>query len=153
MAYYSLVQSHITYGILAWGHSGVRHRIFGLQRRVVRLIAGIGYTADCKECFTELRILTVPSLYVYACLKYFFKNGRDSVRHSDIHKYNTRNKDAYVMPTARLAGTVNSAEYDARKLFNALPTEITQLRFDDFKLRVREILIGRALYSIEDFFS
>ena len=68
------------------------------------MIAGIGYTADCKEYFTGLKILTVPSLYVYACLKYFFKNRRDSVKHSNIHKYDTRNKDAYVMPTRGLRG-------------------------------------------------
>ena len=58
------------YGILLWGHSPVLGRIFGIQRRVVRVLSGLGYQDDCRISFSELNIMTVPSLYIYECLKY-----------------------------------------------------------------------------------
>lgn len=41
-AYYSLVNSHLSYTILSWGHSPGSSRLFRLQRRAVRILEGLG---------------------------------------------------------------------------------------------------------------
>jgi hypothetical protein len=49
IAYYSLINCHLEYCVLVWGHSSSRHRLFQLQRRSVRIIANIGYRDDCRQ--------------------------------------------------------------------------------------------------------
>jgi len=67
-AYFAVFHTHISYAILAWGHSAGRHRVFGLQRRAVRVVFGLSYREDCKSAFIDLRVLTVPWLYLFAWL-------------------------------------------------------------------------------------
>jgi ribonuclease P/MRP protein subunit RPP40 len=62
--YFGICESHLVYGLLVWGHTTIRHRLFGLQRKAIRILAGLGYTDDCKVYFTSLNILTLPSLYI-----------------------------------------------------------------------------------------
>lgn len=46
MAYYGLIQSDLIYGILSGGHAAVAKRLFGQQRRAIRVIWGINYKAE-----------------------------------------------------------------------------------------------------------
>ena len=71
MAYHALVQSHISYGIIVWGNSVQPTRIFGLQRRAIRIVDGIKYRDECRNSFRKLSILTLPSLYIYEVLIYY----------------------------------------------------------------------------------
>nr|CAI5847843.1 unnamed protein product [Callosobruchus analis] len=38
-AYFALIHTHISYAILAWGHSSGAHRLFALQRKAIRILA------------------------------------------------------------------------------------------------------------------
>jgi len=40
-AYFTVFHTHISYAIFAWGHSAGRHKVFGLQRRAVRVVSGL----------------------------------------------------------------------------------------------------------------
>ena len=40
-AYFALCHTHISYGLLVWGHSCIRNRIFKMQRKAIRVIAGL----------------------------------------------------------------------------------------------------------------
>ena len=53
-AYFSLIESHMSYGLLGWGHAPQAKRIFALQRRVIRIISGAGYRDDIRHTFAEL---------------------------------------------------------------------------------------------------
>jgi hypothetical protein len=68
--HFALFESAIIYGLLVWGHSYSRNRIFAIQRRVLRILAGLHYREDYKTTFVNLKILTFPSLYIYHCLLY-----------------------------------------------------------------------------------
>jgi hypothetical protein len=69
-AYFALVQSHIDYCIILWGHSGASQRLFRLQRRAIRFIANLSYREECRNHFKKLKVLTLPSLYIYRYLQY-----------------------------------------------------------------------------------
>lgn len=89
-AYHSIFLSHCKYGLLAWGHSPHANRIFGLQRKVLRVIFGMGYRKDVAEVYTKNKLFTIPSLYIYTCLKYVRENLGSYTINSDIHNHNTR---------------------------------------------------------------
>lgn len=82
-AYFAVFHPHISYAILAWGHSSGVRRLFALQRRAVRIMARLGYRDDCREAFASLGILTVPSLYILENL--LVRTEGNFMLHEDIH--------------------------------------------------------------------
>ena len=52
-AYYALFHTVMTYGIMVWGGASQAERIFGMQRKAVRILAGMHYRADCRISFTK----------------------------------------------------------------------------------------------------
>ena len=101
--YYSLFQSHLVFGISAWGGacSSKLVKVFALQKRCIRLLFGINFTFDhsefyetcarvrpfqcldkteenfelenTKPIFNENLILTVHNLYTLSILTETFK--------------------------------------------------------------------------------
>lgn len=66
-AYYACFYSHMSYGIICWGHSSHASTVFRAQRRCIRVIAGLGFAECCRETFKTLGILTLPSIYILQC--------------------------------------------------------------------------------------
>ena len=75
--YYSLFQSHLGYGLTAWGFSKYIDRIAQTQKRAIRVISGLKYNDSTKVAFSELKILTVEQLfkYQYVSLMWDFDHG------------------------------------------------------------------------------
>ena len=73
--YFSMVQSQLQYGILAWVvyHS----RLNELQKRIIRIITQSKYKSHCDSLFKVLELLKIEDLYELNCLKflYNFKKG------------------------------------------------------------------------------
>lgn len=69
MSYFALFHSHINYGTLLWGNSCYADKIFRLQKRAVRIVAGLGFRDHCKPAFKNLKIMPLPSLYILLCHK------------------------------------------------------------------------------------
>nr|CAI5848805.1 unnamed protein product [Callosobruchus analis] len=90
-AYHGYFSSTILNGILIWGHSSHMDRVFRLQRRCIRVMSGLGWRDCCRNKFTELSLLTLPSLYILNCLKHIKANLHRFTYHSDIHDYPSRN--------------------------------------------------------------
>lgn len=153
MAYHSLIESHLRYSILSWGHAPAAKRLFRLQRRVVRVIAGLRYRQDCRGAFVRLKMLTLPSLYIYECLRYVRRNiGQFSLR-SYVHDRSTRNCEEMVVPYHRLSATRTGLSYYAPMFYNCLHNSFRDLSEKEFTARVLKILKSKAFYSIEEFCS
>ena len=58
--YHGIIHSSIKYGIVAWGHCAYCHKMFAPQRRAIRFVF-------------NFQVLTLPSLYIYECLLYAYK--------------------------------------------------------------------------------
>ena len=63
--FHALIQSKISYAILAWGHASHVSRVFALQRRAVRILSGLNYRDSCVDKYIQMRLLSVPSIYIY----------------------------------------------------------------------------------------
>lgn len=73
--YYAQFYSRVKYGIVFWGNSSHILRVFRVQKRIIRTIAGVSRASTCRSFFKKFRVLTVPSLYIYISLKYWCLSG------------------------------------------------------------------------------
>ena len=48
-AYHGYFASTMTFSLINWGHSAHASEVFGLQRRCIRVIAGLGYRDCCRD--------------------------------------------------------------------------------------------------------
>ena len=152
-SYMALFQSHLLYGLLLWGHASIRHEVFALQRRVVRIMCGLKFRDDCRDAFKKLKIMTLPSLFIYQCLLYIRKHIKEFNAHTDIHHHDTRNKDKIYLEAARLTRTQVAHKYHAVHFYNVLPTKYKNLDLNKFKFITKYLLCNGAFYSFEEFVS
>ena len=104
--YFSIFQSHLTYGICVWGNadSSLLQKIYLCQKRAIRNVAGLEFQASTKMVFGELKLLKLGDLFKFnlasvmwdhdhgslpSCFSSLFKNI------SDIHHYETRSSAAH----------------------------------------------------------
>ena len=153
VAYFALFQSHLCYGLLAWGHAASCERVFSVQRRVVRVLDGIAYRDDCRQSFIGLRLLTLPCLYIFECIKYVLNNNdRLSYRyHNDVHNYNTRGSSNIRLDSLRLTRARNATNYYGIKLYNAMDVGVRSLPIKALLKLLKTYLLDKAFYRIDDF--
>lgn len=152
-AYHGLIHSAFSYAILVWGHSAHTKNIFSMQRKAIRVIAGLGYRDDCKHVFKELSILTLPSTYILHCLLYIKENQDTYTRRDLIHNHATRNNKKLNHNFLRLTKTRNGTNYYAIKFFNVLPDNIQKLEYKRFKTVIKKYLLDNAFYDINEYLS
>ena len=152
-AYFALCHSLLSYGIMFWGQAADAHRVFALQRRAVRIIAGLSYREHCKESFRTLKILTFSSTFtLHSTHSLHVKTNLHKYKTgSDFHVYDTRNRECLNIPYFRLTKCQNGPNFLAIKYFNALPVNVKNLPLPTFKKRIKDFLISEAFYSCEEF--
>lgn len=150
-AYFALFHTHLSYALLVWGHSAESSRVFSLQRKALRVLAGLRYRDDCRQAFIHLQILTFPSQYILENLIFIKQSGAHFRSHEDVHNYNTRNKKNLVVPYWRLKRCQSGPGYWSVKFFNALPENIKKLPMKEYKRKIKIILLQNAFYSFDEF--
>lgn len=151
LAYHGYFASNMTYALLGWGHSAHAPDVFRLQRRCVRVIAGLGYRDCCRRQFTEYKILTLPCAYILQCLLYIKRNRSLFIQHDSVHDYPTRHSSNVMPEFFRLGKSRTGTSYYCVKFFNKLPSEVRALDELPFKSRVKNYLINRAFYNFNEF--
>ena len=151
IAFSSLIQCFLRYGILIWGHASCRHYLFSIQRRAIRIVAGLPYRADCRPAFRELNILTFPALFIYECLLYIKQNIHIFDKFGDFHAYNTRTRDKLCLKSIRLTRTQTAHRYFGIKFYNCLPADIKNLNLVKFKKVVKQLLINGVYYDYDEY--
>jgi hypothetical protein len=78
--YYSLIHSHLSYGILAWGNaaqSNLQHTII-LQKRALRIIHNAKFNSHTDPLFQHSRVLKLHDIYEYQSVLFIFDliNGK-----------------------------------------------------------------------------
>nr|CAI5841041.1 unnamed protein product [Callosobruchus analis] len=149
-AYFALCHSLISYGILVWGQGSDWQRVFALQRRAVRIVCSLKYREDCRKNFTDSKILTLPSIYIYEVLMYAkqYLNNENNISKKT---YNTRSTGTLDIPFVRLSKSQKSLKYIGPKYFNILPLHIRSLDLNAYKLTIKQFLIKHAFYSHNEF--
>lgn len=122
------------------------------QKRVIRCLLGLGRRETCREVFGTLRILTVVALYIFELGVNIYKRKHQFIRNSDVHSFNTRQKDRFHISYSRLNVCKNSPSNRGLQIFNSLPGDVRDSNsLSIFKGRLRDLLLKRAVYSVKEF--
>lgn len=160
MLYYANFQSQMLYGIIFWGYGHYSKKIFILQKKAMRVLAGKyrderGFPITCKPFFKDFQILTFPALYILECVSFFVQYPQKVLSFDTIHDHNTRFKNNFCIPSHKTTLFEHNNVYMGSKLFNKLPTTIRVHTNDvkKFKKLTKEFLLNHVIYSVEDFLS
>uniref|UniRef100_A0A1B6HJN6 Reverse transcriptase domain-containing protein n=1 Tax=Homalodisca liturata TaxID=320908 RepID=A0A1B6HJN6_9HEMI len=151
VAYFAFFQSHISYGIVLWGHSNAVNDILLIQKKVVRTISRSSSLEHCKPLFINLKFMTVINLYIFHILVYTKLHITDFNTRQDFHQHNTRGKNKLDLPQHRLVKTGNSFKFNCITFYNKLPASATMTPFNIFKLKISNWLICNPFYSLKEF--
>lgn len=152
LVYFSLVESHIRYGIAFWGNCSNRlfDSVFVIQKRAIRYMCKVGYREHCKPLFLKHKVLTVCCIFIMetACLMH--KKHYDELEYP--RTYPTRQQLQIQLPIPKTALTLNSIIYRSKQIFNHLPVNLRQLGDSKrFRLELKTFLYGKAYYHINEF--
>ena len=127
--YFSMVQSRLTHGILAWGFE--YQRFIKLQKRFLRIISLSNYNAHTKPIFKRLEIITIKNLFDFNCLKFVYncKKGElpdhflkfRCVQRASIHDHETRFSSLIVSAQTRNVMAENCMRHHLVTVLNCTP--------------------------------
>ncbi|KAJ0183012.1 hypothetical protein K1T71_000988 [Dendrolimus kikuchii] len=149
IAFHAYVTSVLRYGIIFWGFSTDRERIFKAQKKCLRCIFHLKQTDTCKPFFIDFKILTFPSLYIFEIIMLIKNNptlfeNYKSARHI--------NKNKICMPPHTTALYDKSVFGMAPRIYNKLPYNIMQeSNIHIFKQKLFEWLTKKSYYSVQDY--
>uniref|UniRef100_A0A1B6LC00 Uncharacterized protein n=2 Tax=Graphocephala atropunctata TaxID=36148 RepID=A0A1B6LC00_9HEMI len=150
-AYFALFESHLRYGLVAWGGTTAQnlHRVLVVQKRAMRALTGLNYRESCKEAFKEQRILTVVALYILETIIHAVTSNQ--TRLADQHHYNTRNRHNFLLESHHLSLYEKKPSYKGTTLFNMLPDHLKTLPARNLKTATKNWLLQHPIYSVREF--
>jgi hypothetical protein len=155
MIYFSYVHSIITYGIIFWGNSPHSKTIFKFQKKAIRIITNSGIRASCRDKFKDLKILPLPSQYIFSLMLFLVKNKELFKYNSDVHSVYTRHRTVLHPPLQHLSTSQKGVYFSGTKIFNQLPQKIRDLSHDikKFKGILKTFLLMGSFYPLEEYFA
>jgi hypothetical protein len=153
MIYFGCFHSVMEYEVIFWGNSAGVDKVFKLKNRIVRIMAGVRARCSCRGLFKKLDILPVPCQYIFSLMIFVMDNLGSFQTNLTVHGLNTRNKTQLHRPIANLSCFQKGVSYVAVKIFNSLPSSISNLRNikKQFKPALRRYLMTHCFYSINKF--
>jgi len=130
-------------------------RIFRIQKRVIRLLAGVSSRTSCRQqLFKESNILTVASLYIFEVTCFIRKYCQSLEQNIQVHQHNTRRKLDLHVKMQNTEVYKKSVINMGTKVYNNLPRFLKEI--DDyraFKRKLKKFLLLQSFYSVEEFVS
>jgi hypothetical protein len=92
--YFTKFQATLRSGILFWGgiKGDSRIKIAKVQKRVIRILAGVSSRTSCRNLFKEFKILTIASLYILEVTCFIRKYCNSLKKNTQVHQHDTRRK-------------------------------------------------------------
>lgn len=153
-AYFSLIDSHLRYGISFWGACS-RHliqMILVLQKRAVRYLCKAKVRDSCKPLFLAHGIPTVISIYILETACLIHKHRRNT--NTTPSHYITRQSNNITLPIPRSTLVKDSIIYNGNKLYNHLPNNVKDINSNiDFRKAVKGLLIVKAYYDLSEYYN
>jgi hypothetical protein len=115
----------MTYGIMFWGSSAHAHKVFTMQKKIIRIITNCKPRDSCREIFKRMKIMTLYSQYIYTLLLFIINNKNIFVTNNKIHEHKTIfNNNNLHLPTVNLTKSDKGAYIANIKACNHLPQSI-----------------------------
>jgi len=109
---------------------------------------------SCRKLFTSLKILPLPSLYIFSLLRFVIKNKDLFSTNNETHNYGTRQHLDFHYPSANLKKFQTGVHYMSVKIYNSLAIYIKNEINNTKKIRISPeeiftweliLFIGRSL--------
>ena len=156
--YFTLVHPYVNYCNLIWASpvkSVQLERILKVQKKYCRLITFSNFVEHSRPLFVRLCILNVYEIHkllllshIYAITNGLTKNEYSQqyyIVNSDIHQYNTRQKNNLHIPNCRTSTKQNTISFQGPKLWNSLPMDVrSSPSIMIFKRKVRKYLLNEV---------
>ena len=155
--YFSLVHSHMSYGIILWG-SAFKYKLRKLemiQKRAIRNILNVPYNAPSTPLFKKLNIPKLYDMYSIELGKFMYCFYTDRLpqplstlftRNIDIHNRNTRNKFDPRITTSKLNITSRTFLHQGPKLWSELHDNTKHaISINSFKFKIRQQYINNYI--------
>jgi hypothetical protein len=68
-------------GIIFWGNSTDSKKVFYIQNKIIRIMAGTKGRASCRELFKKFNILLIASEFLLSLLSFVVDNRNISNKH------------------------------------------------------------------------
>uniref|UniRef100_A0A1B6LBV2 Reverse transcriptase domain-containing protein n=2 Tax=Graphocephala atropunctata TaxID=36148 RepID=A0A1B6LBV2_9HEMI len=149
--YFAFFQSIIKYGLVIWGNSSNIKDILILQKKAIRVMSKVEPLEHCKPLFIKLKIQTVINLYIYDSVVFTLKNLQSLIFSSDLHGYNTRNKNKIAIEHCRLTKTQHSHLVISQKIFNKLSNLSNKYPEKIFLIKFYDWLLENPFYALSEF--
>lgn len=154
--YFSLIQSHIQFGLVVYGSTNKSNlnKILKLQKQALRIMLSLKWRESVKNSFAELEIFTVYGLYIFESVM-FAVNSKLVSRNTFNHPYNTRNHHLINLHQRHnLEFFKKKPSYMGLRFFGHLPDVIRKdyESISKFKNKLKTFLLEKAFYSLEEFF-
>mgnify|MGYP000067681235 CR=1 FL=1 len=149
--YFGCINSLISYGIPFWGSTPKSLKIFKLQKKIIRIMKQVPIQTQSKPLFNELGILPLPCLYILETVKFIHNNKSNFKTNAEFHCHNTRTSKNLHLNQHRLKKSINSLSHKGLLLYNKLPDYFQELNTNQFKRKVKNLLLQYQFYSIDEF--
>lgn len=147
-AYYGHTASLLRYGVIFWGNSTNKVKVFRAQKRCIRAMFGLGRTDTCKGVFKQWKILTLASLYIYEVGNFV----RTNLDRFDMYPVGTRREGILRHPSCKTALFRKSVFGMAPTIYNKIPLSIrSEGNLMAFKNRLNKLLEEKVYYTIDEF--
>jgi hypothetical protein len=129
MAYFYYFHSIMTYRLVFWGNSYYSNTVFKLQKKIIRIMVGIGARAMQSTFQKTKNITIIVSIYILTLIV-CMNNKQHFKVNSEIHNINTRNNLNLHYPQSHLTVYQKGMHYTRIKISNKLHVPIKQLLHD-----------------------
>jgi len=131
-----------------------KHKIFRMQKRIIRIMMGYKNKVSCRNLFRRLEILPFVSQYILLLMPFVVNNKILFALNSVNHTKSTRQSNNFYQPITNLTVYQKGVHYMGIKIFNNLPPYIkdSSNNVRKFEIYLNRFLHTHLFYSIEEYF-
>jgi hypothetical protein len=132
--YYAYYHFLIKYWIIYWCNIPDCHKVFLMQKKIIRMMMRVGPTHSCRDLFKKLEILPIPCVYLLSLMTFVVNNCDKFPKNNSIHTISTRRNDLFHISLSHLFSYQKGVYFSGIRLFNMLPRIILILRTEKINL-------------------
>jgi hypothetical protein len=149
--YFSHFHSLMTYGVILWGNSTDAGRVMRMQKRALRTMLGLNQRQSCKTLFTEHRIMTHYSQYLFEVIMYT-KRHLPQFKRVEVTGKCLRSTGKLRTVPRRTALHAKNARVIGPTYYEHLPADIKSETCEvTFKRRLKNLLLEKSFYSVDEY--
>ena len=153
--YNTLILPYFNYGITCWHNAPhyALNRLVTSQKKAVRAICSLEYNAHTNNYFRENKILKLNNIYDVNLCATLFSYLADPhshpianrfVRNSQLHNYDTRNRENFVIPRYSRSTSQSCFLYQASAKWNEVPPNIKDSHtVGAFRRKYKRYILGQ----------